>query len=160
MTSLEINNKIVTEKSYQVPFEMLYRFIDNLGPKIKQMSDLDVLKKAFEFGYMLVALDKEDMETRIANLNEQNLKWFTKADALEAEVVKLRTQLEKLNQKPAAETSAAKEETFENLSFSEDSLNGSELLFQELTGSLKKPQASEGFLMSSDASMEFTSNLN
>jgi len=114
---IEINGQTHVAKQYQIPYDAFEKYINGLDPKkMKMMSALDLMRKSFEFGYIYVALDKEDMNSRIANLTEQNLKWFKKADALEAECIALRKQLQELKTSGATEEELKKPLSNGNLS--------------------------------------------
>ena len=150
---IEVQGQVHTAAQYNIPYHALEKYLNGIDPKqMKNMSALDMCRKVFEFGFMYAALDKEDLLGRIANLNEQNLKWFTKADALEAECIQLRKQV--------ASYSGQKELTLESQpskeTLSTDFVNDS----TESESSLKKQEVSEDCPTSTDATEEVTSSLN
>lgn len=149
--STQIGGQTHVASQYQIPYEKFEAYINGIDPKaMKMMSALDMMRKSFEFGYMLVALDREDMMGRIANLNEQNLKWFKKADEMEAECTVLRKRL--------AEISGAPEQTSKNLASSNDLKTDLSASSEASESSPKRPEALEDSQISTDATKEVISN--
>ena len=149
---IEVGGITHSNNQYQIPYDKFEKYLNGIDPKkMKLMSALDVARKCFEFGFMYNSLDLEDYKARVVNLNEQNLKWFNKAEALEAELVKTRTELEKLKGSLGvpAELNPTIKESLET---------ESQLGFPELDSSLKKPEVSEDMLISTDATTESTLN--
>ena len=90
------------KSQFQIDYHPMWHFLDNLerktqgfklGPNGKEMTTGQIFEAIYEFATISVSLDKADMQTRIDNLNEQNLKWYTKADNLEQENARLKQQL-------------------------------------------------------------------
>lgn len=91
------------KSQFEIDYHPMWHFLDNLerktqgfkvGPNGKEMTTGQIFEAIYEYAIISVSLDKADMQTRIDNLNEQNLKWFTKADSLEAENVRLKLLLQ------------------------------------------------------------------
>lgn len=147
-----IGGQVHMASKYQIPYDALEKYINGLDPKaMKNMSAMDLVRKSFEFGYMYAALDKEDMQTRIDNLNAQNLKWFTKADKLEAECTELKKRLER--------NSEVKEMTLESLPSRENLSLASEQNSPASESSSKKQDQSEDLQISTAVTEEVTSSL-
>lgn len=92
-----LNGKLAKDM-FQVDYLPMWQFLDNMDRKIGGLDKIplkDVFEGIYEFATIQVSLDKADMQTRIDNLNEANLKWFTKASDLEQELETLRTNLSK-----------------------------------------------------------------
>lgn len=51
------------------------------------MNMLEIAKDVYTFGCILTGLELEDFKQRVTYLTEQNIKWHTKAEALEAELI-------------------------------------------------------------------------
>jgi hypothetical protein len=83
---------------FQIDYLPMWHFLDNMEKKVpgglKSLNLKRVLEGVYEFGVIQVGLEKAEMQMRVDNLNEQNLKWFTKADLLEKEVELLRQKLQ------------------------------------------------------------------
>jgi hypothetical protein len=77
----------------------MWHYLDNLDKKYADKGGIggikleEVFKGIYEFAVISVGLDKGDMQSRIDLLNEQNLKWFTRADTLQAENEQLKQKL-------------------------------------------------------------------
>jgi hypothetical protein len=75
----------------------MWKFLDGWERKVGGFDKVpmkDIFEGIYEYAVISVSLDKNDMQTRIDNLNEQNLKWFTKADILETENARLKLLLQ------------------------------------------------------------------
>jgi hypothetical protein len=152
-SKIEIGGVTHSGKQYQIPYDKFEQYLNGIDPKkMKLMSALDVARKCFEFGFMYNTLDLEDYKARVVYLNEQNLKWFNRADSQEKELVKLRLKLAELGVVSLEEP--AQESTTSNVSSSESS----QLSFEEFGSSQKKPEVSEDLQTSTDAIKESTLN--
>lgn len=95
----DLLNGKVNKNNFQIDYLPMFKMLDNLDRKLDQQGGLsslsheEVWKRVYDFATISVSLDKADMQTRIDNLNEQNLKWFTKADSLELEVNQLKAKV-------------------------------------------------------------------
>ncbi len=146
---IEVNGQVHVADQYQIPYKAFEKYINGIDPKqMKAMSALDLMRKSFEFGYMYVELDKEDMLGRIANLNEQNLKWFTKADTLEQECNLLKEKILRI--------SGAQEEMSKSLPSNPSSSPDSEESSEASESLLKRPEVLEDSLISTAVTPEST----
>ena len=97
----------IVNNNFQVDYLPMWQFLDNMDRKIpgglKSLQLEKVFEGIYEFATIQVSLDKADMQTRIDNLNTQNLKWFTKADTLEAENATLKQRLAQYEQEPISQ---------------------------------------------------------
>lgn len=92
----------LAKNQFKVDFLPMWHYLDNLERKTNGFKDTNgeplpmskIFESIYEFGVISVGLEKADMQTRIDNLNEQNLKWFNKANALELEVKNLKQLLQ------------------------------------------------------------------
>lgn len=85
------------KSQFVIDYQPMWHFLDNMERKVggfNKVTMKEILEAVYEFATISVSLDKADMQTRIDNLNAQNLKWFTKADNLEAENVRLKQLLQ------------------------------------------------------------------
>lgn len=91
------------KSQFEIDYHPMWHFLDNLerrtngfkvGASGKEMTTGQIFEAIYEYAIISVSLDKADMQTRIDNLNEQNLKWFTKADILETENARLKLLLQ------------------------------------------------------------------
>jgi hypothetical protein len=91
------------KNQFDIDYLPMWHFLDNLERKTqgfrvgadgKEMGTGKIFEAIYEYAIISVSLDKADMQTRIDNLNEQNLKWYTKADQLEAENARLKLLLQ------------------------------------------------------------------
>jgi hypothetical protein len=92
-----LNGKI-NKENFNIDYLPMWQMLDNLDKKLQgglsSLSHEDIWKRIYDFAIISVSLDKADMQTRIDNLTEQNIKWFSQADALQAENEKLKQQLQ------------------------------------------------------------------
>lgn len=92
----------ISRDQFQIDYLPMYKMLDELDRKLANQGGLsslaseEIWKRIYDFGIIGVSLDKADMETRIDQLNEQNLKWYTKADTLELELNSLRAEYERI----------------------------------------------------------------
>lgn len=85
------------KNQFQIDYTPLWHYLDNMERKVGGFDKIpmkQVLEAVFEFATIQVSLDKADMQTRIDTLNEQNLKWHTRAMDLEKEVEILKQKLQ------------------------------------------------------------------
>jgi hypothetical protein len=96
------------KSQFEIDYHPMWHFLDNLerktqgfkvGPNGKEMTTGQIFEAIYEYAVISVSLDKADMQTRIDNLNEQNLKWFTAADNLQAENILLKQRIIELEKK-------------------------------------------------------------
>lgn len=98
----QLLNGSMAKNEFKVDFLPMWHYLDNLERKTNGFKEANgeplpmskIFEAIYEFGIISVGLEKADMQTRIDNLNEQNLKWFNKANALELEVKNLRQLLQ------------------------------------------------------------------
>lgn len=78
--------------------ETLHDKILKSGEKrgLQALTQEEIWKRVYEFGVVSQGLEKADMQERINYLNEQNVKWFSRADSLEAEVTLCRKRIQEL----------------------------------------------------------------
>lgn len=79
----------LAKHKFKVDFLPMWKFLDGWERKVGGFDKIamkDIFEGIYEFATISVGLDKNDMQVRIDNLNEQNLKWCTKALALEQEL--------------------------------------------------------------------------
>lgn len=110
-----LNGKLNKEQ-FKVDFTPMWHYLDNLERKIggfDKVTMKEILESVYEFAIISVSLDKADMTTRIDNLNEQNLKWFQKADNLELELNNLKAAYEELRKTTDQGVSVSEETPFE-----------------------------------------------
>lgn len=97
----------IANNKFQVDYLPMWQFLDNMDRKIpgglKSLQLEKVFEGIYEFATIQVSLDKADMQARIDNLNTQNLKWFSKADTLEAENTVLKQRLSQYEQEPISQ---------------------------------------------------------
>ena len=90
----------MSKNNFQVDKNPMWMFLENMDRKLADKGGLssvplkEVFEAIYEYGVITVGLDKSDLEQRIENLTEQNIKWFTKADQLQKEVDFLKTKLQ------------------------------------------------------------------
>ena len=88
----------LAKASFKVDYLPMWKFLDGWERKVqggfKNVAMKDIFEGIYEFAVISVGLDKADMQTRIDNLNGQNLKWHTKAMDLEAQVEQLKIRLQ------------------------------------------------------------------
>lgn len=92
----ELVNGKLAKGQFQVDYLPMWQFLDNMDRKLGGLDKVplkDIFEGIYEFATIQVSLDKADMQSRIDNLNEANLKWFTKASNLEQELEILKTNL-------------------------------------------------------------------
>lgn len=88
----------LAKNQFQIDYLPMWQFLENMDRKV--VGGLATLKMEklfegiYEFATIQVSLDKADMQTRIDSLNENNLKWHTKAMDLEAQVEQLKIRLQ------------------------------------------------------------------
>lgn len=103
----QLLNGSMAKNQFKVDYLPLWHFIDNMERKTQGFKNPDgsdmqmgkVIEAAYEFGVISTGLEKADMTTRIDNLNEQNLRWFNKANALELENKALKERISELEKK-------------------------------------------------------------
>lgn len=86
------------KNQFQVDYTPMWHFLDNMERKVGGFDKIplkQVLEAVFEFATIQVSLDKADMQTRIDSLNDNNLKWHTRAMDLEKELETLKQKLQK-----------------------------------------------------------------
>lgn len=86
----------LNKEQFKVNFLPMWQFLDNWERKVGGFDNVqikDIFEGIYEYAIVSVSLDKADMQTRIDNLTEQNIKWYTKATDLEKENERLRQQL-------------------------------------------------------------------
>lgn len=87
-------------KTFQVDKNPMWLFLENMDRKLADKGGLsnvpikEVIEAVYEYGVITVGLDKADLEQRIENLTEQNIKWFTKTTDLEKENERLKLLLQ------------------------------------------------------------------
>lgn len=113
---------------FQIDYLPMWRFLDSQDRKVpgglKSLELKRVFEGIYEFAIIQVSLDKAEMQTRIDNLNEQNLKWFTKADQLEGELNLLKNKLQEL-QAEEVQPEPTEITPFEVISLSQDTKENS-----------------------------------
>ena len=98
----QLLNGSIAKNQFKVDFLPMWHYLDNMERKTNGFKDINgeplplskIFEAIYEYASISVGLDKADMQTRIDNLNEQNLKWFNKANALELELKNLRQLLQ------------------------------------------------------------------
>lgn len=87
---------------FNIDYLPMWNMLDNLDKKLEQKGGLantplkELFERIYEYGVTSIGLDKAMMQGRIDNLNEQNLKWFTKASDLEVENLELKNKIAEL----------------------------------------------------------------
>jgi uncharacterized protein YfdQ (DUF2303 family) len=87
------------KNQFQMDYMPLWHFLDNMERKVGGFDKInmkEILEAVYEFATINVSLDKADTQTRIDNLTEQNIKWFTKADSLQTENEVLKYRIKEL----------------------------------------------------------------
>lgn len=103
-TSFKIEDLVMgklAKQKFQVDFLPMWKFLDGWERKAGGFDKVpmkDIFEGIYEYALISVSLDKADTQTRIDNLNEQNLKWYTKADTLEAENTRLKARIAELEE--------------------------------------------------------------
>lgn len=98
--SFKLDDLLKTNKTFQVDKNPMWLFLENMDRKLAEKGGLsnvpikEVLEAVYEYGVITVGLDKADLEQRLENLTEQNIKWFTKASDLEKENERLKQLLQ------------------------------------------------------------------
>ncbi len=85
------------KKQFQIDYLPLWKMLDEWERKIGGFNKTpmkDIFERIYEYAMVSSGLDRADNATRIDNLNEQNLKWFTRATDLEAQVEQLKIRLQ------------------------------------------------------------------
>ena len=86
-----LNGKI-NRNDFQIDYLPMLKMLDETDRRLAAQGGLaslkteDIWKRIYDYGVITVSLDKADMQTRIDELNAQNLKWYTRADQLELEL--------------------------------------------------------------------------
>lgn len=97
-----LNGKI-SKENFQISYLGMYKMLDELERKHDRikvpLTNKIIWEAIYDFGVITTGLEKADFQTRIDDLNEQNLKWFTKADTLDTENRYLKNQLAELKAK-------------------------------------------------------------
>lgn len=97
----------LAKDQFKVDFLPMWHYLDNFERKTNGFKDAQgqplpmakILEAVYEFGTISVGLEKADMTSRIDNLNEQNLRWFSKAQDLEKENERLKERLHELEKR-------------------------------------------------------------
>lgn len=93
----------LAKQNFKIDYLPMWKFLDGWERKdpkaFKNMDMKTIFEGIYEYAVISVSLDKSDMTTRIDQLNEQNLRWFTRADSLEIENTKLKEQINELQSK-------------------------------------------------------------
>lgn len=74
-------------------WKMLDEWERKLPNGFKDTQMKSIFERIYEYAIVSSGLDKADNAARIDNLNEQNLKWYTKAESLEKENEYLKQKL-------------------------------------------------------------------
>lgn len=91
-----VNGKL-SKGQFQVSKLPMWKFLDGWEKKVGGLDKVpmkDIFEGIYEYAIISVSLDKSDMQTRIDNLNAENLKWHTKAMDLEKENEYLKQKLQ------------------------------------------------------------------
>lgn len=86
----------LAKNAFKVDYLPMWKFLDGWEKKVGGFDKTpmkEIFEGIYEYATISVGLDKADNQTRIDNLNEQNLKWCTKAMDLEKEVELLKQKL-------------------------------------------------------------------
>ena len=103
----QLLNGNLAKNQFKVDFLPMWHYLDNMERKTNGFKDVNgeplpmskIFEALYEFGVISTGLEKADMTTRIDNLNEQNLRWFNKANALELENKVLKERISELEKK-------------------------------------------------------------
>ena len=118
-----LNGKL-NKNQFQIDYTPMWWFLDQQDRKVpgglKSLELKRVFEGIYEFATIQVSLDKAEMQTRIDNLNEQNLKWFTRADQLEGELNLLKNKLQELQLAEKVQPEPTEITPFEVISLSQD----------------------------------------
>jgi hypothetical protein len=86
----------LAKNQFKIDYLPMWKFLDGWERKAGGFDKVpmkDIFEGIYEYATVAISLDKSDMQTRIDNLNEQNLKWCTKALDLEKQVELLKQKL-------------------------------------------------------------------
>ena len=87
----------LSKNQFQISKLPMWKFLDGWEQRVGGFDKVpmkDIFEGIYEYAIISVSLDKADMQTRIDNLNEANLKWYTKAMDLEKENELLKQKLQ------------------------------------------------------------------
>jgi len=99
-----LNGKI-NRNDFQIDYLPMLKMLDETDRRLAAQGGLaslkteDIWKRIYDYGVITVSLDKADMQTRIDELNAQNLKYFVKADTLELENTQLKQRILELEER-------------------------------------------------------------
>lgn len=84
-------------KKFQVDYLPMWRMLDEWERKtpggFKNVEMKTIFERIYEYAIVSSGMDKADSQARIDNLNQQNLKWHTRAMDLEKLVEQLQQRL-------------------------------------------------------------------
>lgn len=90
----------LAKQKFKIDFMPMWQMLDNWERKLpngfKDVEMKDIFERIYEYAVVSVGLDKNDMVVRIDNLNEQNLKWCTRALSAEKEIETLKGKISEL----------------------------------------------------------------
>ena len=86
------------KQQFQIDYLPMWKMLEEWERKLpngfKNTQMKDIFERIYEYAIVSSGIDKIDNAARIETLNRENLKWFTKAEALELEVNVLRQKLQ------------------------------------------------------------------
>lgn len=88
----------MAQHNFNIDYQPMWKMLDDWERKIpggfKNVEMKTIFERIYEYAIVTSGLDKADNIVRVANLNEQNLKWHMKATDLEAQVERLKLKLQ------------------------------------------------------------------
>lgn len=86
------------KQQFQVDYMPMWKMLDEWERKLpngfKDVPMKAIFERIYEYATVSSGLDKADNAARVENLNKENLKWFTKSEALELELNVLKQKLQ------------------------------------------------------------------
>lgn len=88
----------MAKHNFNIDYQPMWKMLDEWERKtpggFKNIEMKSIFERIYEYAIVTSGLDKADNIVRVDNLNRENLKWFTKAEALELELNVLKQKLQ------------------------------------------------------------------
>ena len=88
----------MAKHNFNIDYQPMWKMLDDWERKapngFKNIEMKSIFERIYEYAIVTSGLDKADNIVRVDNLNRENLKWFTKAEALELELNVLKQKLQ------------------------------------------------------------------